>query len=262
MTEYRIGTQGWSYQDWVGPFYPAGTPSSDWLEVYAQRFDTVELDTTFYRAPSPALVRGWDAKTPDGFLFAAKLPRAITHDAMLENPADELHHFLRSVEPLGAKLGPILAQLPPQFHRDAQTFATLRGFIETLPEGFQFAVEFRHRSWLRPEVYDLLRERGVAFCMIDLFYMPKTYEVTAPFTYVRWLGERSKVEKVDHVQIDRRRELIDWAAVLKERVVDKVQRVYAYVNNHYSGHSPANVRQLHLLLNGELPPGSEPEQDD
>lgn len=255
MTEYRIGTQGWSYQDWVGPFYREGARSPDWLELYAQQFDTVELDTTFYRAPGPKLVRGWDEKTPDGFLFAAKLPRAITHDAMLENSADELHHFLRSMEPLGEKLGPMLAQLPPQFHRDAQTFATLKQFVASLPDGFQFAIEFRHRSWLRPDVYALLAERGVAFCMVDLFYMPKVYEVTAPFAYVRWLGERSKIEQVDHVQIDRRRELIDWSAILKERVADKVSRVYAYVNNHYSGHSPANVRQLHLLLNGELPPG-------
>lgn len=255
-TEYRIGTQGWSYADWVGPFYPEGTRTADWLEAYTTRFDTVELDTTFYRAPSAKMVQGWDQKTPPGFLFAAKFPRAITHDAGLSGVADETRAFLRAIEPLGAKLGPLLVQLPPQFQNRPAEAAALRQFVETLPAGFQYAVEFRHRSWLEPQTYALLAERGIAWCMIDLYYMPKVYEVTAPFTYVRWLGDRSKIDKVDHVQFDRRRELIDWAAVLKERVADKVTRVYAYVNNHYAGHSPANVRQLHLLLNGRLPEGS------
>jgi uncharacterized protein YecE (DUF72 family) len=164
------------------------------------------------------------------------------------------------MQPLGPKLGPILVQLPPQFHCGPVELGALRGFLEILPKEFAFSIEFRHRSWLRPQVYELLRADGVAWCIIDLFYMPRTIEVTAPFSYVRWLGERSKIEKVDHVQIDRRRELIDWAAVLKERVEASVERIYAYVNNHYSGHSPANVRQLHLLLDTETSSSDEPPQ--
>lgn len=250
MSEFRIGTQGWSYQDWIGPFYPEGTQPSQFLECYAQHFDTVELDTTFYRTPSSTMVRGWDQKTPPGFLFAAKMPREITHDSGLVGSEAAVDQFVGAMERLGPKLGPMLAQLPPQFHRGPDEWAALKRFVGSLPAGFQFAIEFRHRSWLQEDTYALLREHGIAWCMVDLFYMPKVYEVTAPFSYVRWLGERSKIDKVDHVQIDRRPELVEWSRTLKQRAVAKVSRVYAYVNNHYSGHSPANVRQLQLLLNG------------
>jgi uncharacterized protein YecE (DUF72 family) len=250
MTEYRIGTQGWSYKDWVGTFYPEGTQAGQYLETYAAHFDTVELDTTFYRTPSLSMVHGWDQKTPDGFIFASKLPREITHDRALFDVDAVLTGHVAVMECLGPKLGPMLAQLPPQFHRGPDEWATLKRFVTLLPPEFQFAIEFRHRSWLQEDTYDLLRENGVAWCSVDLFYMPKVHEVTAPFTYVRWLGERSKIEQVDRVQIDRRRELIDWSRILKERVSPKVTRVYAYVNNHYSGHSPANVRQLEILLKG------------
>ena len=256
---YFLGTQGWSYKDWVGPFYPAGTQPRDYLRLYSGTFDAVELDSTFYGTPRPGVVSGWQSSTPDGFQFTAKVPRSISHDQRLIGAQAELEDFLEVMQGLGAKLGAILIQLPPDFTVEERP--ALEAFFSSLPPGFRYAAEFRHRSWLHDDTYDLLRRHSVAWTMIDLSYMPRIVQITSDFAYVRWLGNRRDIERVHAVQIDRRGRLDEWAETLDE-VARRVQRVYGFANNHYSGHSPADVRYLRARLGVPEPdraPG-QPEQ--
>jgi uncharacterized protein YecE (DUF72 family) len=250
-----IGTQGWNYPDWVGTFYPPGTKPKEMLRLFSGALDTVEIDSTFYGTPRPSAVQGWAESTPPGFRFAAKLPRQITHEAMLRDADADLAAFLRVMDGLGDKLGPLLIQLPPQFHRDEQTWADVRAFLAALPGGYQWAIEFRHRSWLGDETLDLLRERGVAWTCIDLEYMPRVVAATADFAYVRWLGDRRQIERYNRIQIDRSREADEWAEALVG-LARHVRRIYGYFNNHYAGHSPASINLLRARLG--LPPVPRP----
>lgn len=240
-----LGTQGWSYKDWVGALYPARTPAREYLSHYSQVFDAVELDTTFYGTPSVDRVRLWKESTPADFQFTAKTPRIVTHDRRLVDAQADFGEFLEVMSHLGTKLGAILIQLPPDFTTDERP--AMEGFVRALPSDFRFAIEFRHRSWLSEETYDLLRLHRVAWTMIDLVYMPKRIECTADFTYVRWLGDRRQIQRVHETQIDRTPDLDAWAEQL-ENVAHSLERVYGFVNNHYSGHSPADVRFLKRRL--------------
>lgn len=251
MTVLYFGTQGWSYKDWVGPFYPPGTQPRDYLSVYARSFDAVELDTTFYGTPTPNRVAAWDAATPDAFLFTAKMPREITHDRRLVDVEAETVAFLAVMASLGPKLGPILIQLPPDFSADERP--ALAAFLAKLPAGFRYAVEVRHRSWLTDETFDLLKQHDVAWTCIDLHYMPRHIAVTTDFIYARWLGQRSQIQHMDAVAIDRTTDLDAWTERL-EAEMRRVERIYGFVNNHYSGHSPADVRYLRRKLGMPDPP--------
>lgn len=240
-----LGTQGWSYKDWVGALYPPRTQARDYLSYYAQEFNAVELDTTFYGTPLADRVALWDRSTPDDFQFTAKTPRSVTHDRRLIDAEADFEEFVQVVSGLGPKLGAILVQLPPDFTTDERP--ALQRFIERLPADFRFAVEFRHRSWLTDETYEFLRRHGVAWTMIDLVYMPRQIECTADFTYVRWLGDRRQIQRMHETQIDRTQDLEAWAEQL-ENVSHRLERMYGFVNNHYSGHSPADVRALKRRL--------------
>ena len=239
--ELKLGTQGFGYRDWVGPFYPDGTTSADFLSFYSQVFDTVELDTTFYGPPRPAIVRDWRDSVSEGFVFSAKMPKAITHEKRLVGAEPDLVEFLTAMLELGSKLGPILVQLPPTFsHDEVDTFIR---FARILPEEFRYAVEFRHPSWLTPESASILSEHRLAWANIDLFGMPRDVRVTSDFSYVRWLGRRSDVRRLNRVVIDRSDDFDHWSQEL-DRISARLQRIYGYVNNHYAGHSPASVNEI------------------
>lgn len=258
MTEIMLGTQGWSYPDWVGPFYPPGTRPGDFLPHYAGRFDTVELDTTFYATPPPSRVKIWAAKTPSNFVFSAKLPRAITHDRRLVDCAAELTEFLGAIGGLGAKLGCLLIQLPPDFRADERP--AVESFLKLLPSDVRFAAEFRHRSWLEQDTYSLLADHGVAWAIVDLPYLPPTPTITAPFTYLRWIGAHGQLPRFDAVQIDRDGHDDQWAEVIRG-LCGGVDRVYGYFNNGYAGHAPASVRGMQQRLGlptREPPPPEQP----
>lgn len=240
-----LGTQGWSYRDWVGPFYPPHIQSRDYLSIYSQVFDAVELDSTFYGTPRPAQVDRWRTSTPDHFQFTAKVPRTITHDRRLVDATDDMTTFLQSITRLQHKLGAVLIQLPPDFTSAERP--ALERFLARLPHDVPFATEFRHRSWLTDETYDLLRGQGIATAITDLSYMPVRVEVTSPLAYVRWLGDHKAIQRLDTTQVDRRRDLDRWAAQL-DRIALRVQRIYGFANNHYSGHSPADIRYLQAKL--------------
>jgi uncharacterized protein YecE (DUF72 family) len=199
------------------------------------------------------MVDGWRRRTPPGFRLAAKLPQSITHEKRLVDVEAELFSFLEAISRLEDRLGPLLAQLPPDFRRGPEEWAALQKLVALLPPGPEYAVEFRHRSWAQPETFDLLRQRGIAWCINDLHYLPATVELTSDFTYLRWLGDHRKIEQFGAVVIDRDAETDRWAETLAE-LSSKITRVYGYYNNHYAGHSPASVRALQRRLGLEESP--------
>lgn len=250
----RLGTSSWSAESWVGSFYPAGTQPADFLPFYAQHFDTVEIDATFYRTPSPAMVEGWKKKTPEGFLFAAKVPQVITHEKRLENIDAELNEFLKVMSGLGEKLGPLLFQFPYFNKTDLPSpfpfFEAIRKLVKSLPEGFRFAIEVRNKNFLVPAFLDALKSRRIALALIDHPWMLKASEyrkrmdlLTTDWTYVRWLGDRVAIEKEtkswDKVVVDRAAETELWVGAIRD-LAPKYE-IYGYFNNHYAGHAPASI---------------------
>jgi uncharacterized protein YecE (DUF72 family) len=230
MATIHIGTQGWSYADWVGSFYPPGAKQEDWLPFYGTVFDTVELDTTFYHPPRPSVVRAWERHSPAGFRFAAKVPQRITHESRLSNMGGHLSKFMESLGPLGEKLGPLLVQLPAEFERSPGTVGVLDRFLAVAPPDVRLAVEFRHASWQMAETYDLLRRHRAALAWTEWRDLPRVTEVTADFLYLRWLGDRREIERYDRVQVDRTDGFGTWEAEVK-RALPQVREVYGYFNN-------------------------------
>ncbi len=245
-----LGTQGFSFDAWVGPFYPAGTPKRTYLEAYAEQFDTVEIDATFYAIPRASTVEGWRQRTPPEFRFSAKFPRLITHDKKLDRAVGDAEAFVGTMQALGDKLGVLALQFAYDF--TPEYFEALDDFLGRLPAGPRYAVEIRNRNWLNSDLGEMLSQHNVALVLQDLHYMPRLDWVTADFTYIRWLGRRKDIEEFDRIQIDRSEQLQVWA----ERVQDFIDRgldVYGYFNNHFAGHSPASVRQFVELLGIEFP---------
>lgn len=257
--ELLLGTQGFSFDDWVGPFYPAGTPRRAFLEAYARRFKIVEIDSTFYGAPRATTVAGWRQRTPPDFRFAAKFPRLITHEKKLDRAQGDAEAFIGTMQALGDKLAVLILQFAYDFTPDLKD--RLDGFLKALPEGPRYAVEVRNRGWLTPDLGEMLSEHNVALVLQDLHYMPRLDWITADFTVIRWLGRRKDIEQFDRIQIDRSKELKGWA----ERVAGFLSSgvdVYGFFNNHFAGHSPESVRQFASLLGVEVDPGASPAQAD
>ena len=251
----RIGTQGWNYAAWVGPFYPEGTRPADMLPLYARAFDTVEVDSTFYATPPPNTVRGWASRAPDGFVFALKLPQEITHERHLRRAEAETETFIERARMLGPKLGPILVQLGPEFA--PPDFPALAAFVPRLPRDLRFAVEVRQARWARPDVLPdllgLLRGHGVALALSDGKWIPREITLdlarapTADFHYLRWMGPNRDLTDFSHVQVDRTAEMDEWSAALRTLQGLRID-VYGYANNHFAGHSPATARDLQRRL--------------
>jgi uncharacterized protein YecE (DUF72 family) len=251
----RLGTSSWSCEDWVGPFYPPGTAPADCISVYAQHYDTVEVDSTYYRIPSESMVRNWRARTPLGFAFAAKFPQVITHQKVMQDCREDLTNFLRTMSLLEDRLGPLLLQFPyfnkSAFARPEDFLARLQPFLEQLPDGFQYALEVRNKYWVNPRLLDMLRKKGVALALIDHPWMTpiaqlvkKMDVVTAGFAYVRWLGDRKAIEEKtlhwDRVIIDREDEMHIWIPIVRQ-LLDRDIKVMGYFNNHYAGFGPGSI---------------------
>lgn len=258
MSEIHIGTQGWNYADWVGPFYPRGTRSSDYPGLYVRAFDTVEIDSTFYAIPSEAAISSWRARAPEGFTYSLKLTQEITHQNRLLDSADILARFCDRVRGLADKLALILIQTPPDF--SPRSLTALEKFLPLLPADLRFAIEFRDRTWLNRQngerVLLTLREQGVALALVDSKWIPRelTFRLIermekwaiTEFAYVRWLGPRELTD-YSRIQINREQEQKAWAAACA-RLRQSVGQIYGYYNNHYAGHSPASANELKKLL--------------
>ena len=196
-----LGTSSFTASGWEGNFYPAGMKQRDFLPYYATQFGTVEIDSTFYGTPRAATVTGWYEKTPPDFLFAAKVPQAITHEKVLVDCDAEFEEFVKTMDILGPKLGPMVFQFPSfdrwKFSKQDDFLGVLARFLKKLPADHQFAIEIRNKSWLDARLADMLREHNVALVLTDTSFVPRPWEmkekfdlVTGDFAYVRWLGDR------------------------------------------------------------------------
>jgi uncharacterized protein YecE (DUF72 family) len=263
-TRVRVGCQGWNYDDWVTPkgaarpvFYPTGTRAEHMLDLYARAFDSVEVDSTFYAAPSDSTYDAWAKRTPDGFTFALKLPREITHEEALrgERAASALEEFCRGARRLGPKLAAVLVQLPPQFEATRDNLRALSEFLPLLPSDIRFAVEFRDPFWFEAELLvPLSLHRHVSLALVQgpwttrerVWRAAATLLDSADFVYVRWMGERD-LTRFDEVQRPRDANLERWASAV-ERLRERVPAVFAYFSNFYEGHAPASANKLKRLL--------------
>lgn len=254
--DIRLGTASWSSREWEGVFYPKGTPQQQYIVEYSRKLPTVEIDSSFYGIPRRSTLESWRDSTPEGFLFAAKAPKIITHDKCLVDCREETAEFLRAISLLGDRLGPILFQFQYYSRKKGMTsdefFERLKPFVEQLPpEGFCYAVEVRNKTWINNRLLDLLHEHRIALALIDHPYMYEPEDLlafenilTAPFAYVRWLGDRYAIEKLTEVFnqtiIDRRADLERWVPVIKH-ILDAQVPIFGYFNNHYSGYAPADI---------------------
>jgi uncharacterized protein YecE (DUF72 family) len=244
-----LGTSGWSYADWEGSVYRPGTPQASRLAEYVKHYATVEIDSTFYGTPRASTVSRWREVAPEGFLFAAKFPREITHDNHLVGSRAAAESFVRMMEELGDRLGPLLVQLPPSF--DVEGMGVLEDFLDALPAGFRYAVEVRHKSWVRSDLAKLLAEREVALALIDYPRMPRMTGATAGFSYVRLLGDRREFPKGHTEPKKERDDDLSWWSSLVDRFLGENREVFVYANNHYQNHSPSTLRQLMEVRRGE-----------
>jgi len=248
----RIGTQGWNYTPWIGEFFPDGTRGAEFLPLYARAFDTVEVDSTFYAVPSASSLRGWYERTPADFIFSVKFPQSVTHEQRLRDTAGTTELFFDRIRELGSKLGPTLVQLGPDFGPDEMP--ALVEFLPRLPRDLRIAIEFRQRGWITEATLQLLQDHGVALALIDGQWIPRRWALklaerpTANFAYVRWMGADRSITDHSHVQVDRSRELELWKTQLTD-LATRVDAVFGYVSNYFSGHAPQNVRDLQRLLN-------------
>ena len=243
MKETLIGCSGWNYDSWRGRLYPEREPRRRWLALYAERFETVEVNTTFYRLARASAVEGWVAQTPPEFTFAVKASRYLTHIRRLRDIAEGIGRFYEPLQPLIAagRLGPVLWQLPANFHRDDER---LHGWLDLLPSG-RHTIEFRHESWFVPEVMDALRDRGVALTIGDHPDRPfQSHEATAEWRFVRLhYGSRGRGGNYST------RELETWAHRISQW--RRCEEVYAYFNNDWEGYAPANAALLARMLGVE-----------
>lgn len=244
MTIWHIGTVGFGYKEWQGSFYPAGLKSQDRLTHYAQFFDSVEIDTTFYGTPRLSTLRGWVKRTPDDFLFCPKTPRDISHSNYLPNESAAMAQFVEAMQEMGGKLGPILIQFPPYFTLDA--FEKLQAFLAALPPTARYAVEFRDDSWRDQAAYDLLRHHNIAWVSADYIHLPPEIHATADFLYLRFIGEHGAFPLKGDEQLDRTERLKMWLAQID--AAPAVPEAFGFFNNDFSGHSPATANRFRTLL--------------
>ena len=260
-----IGTSGWSYDEWIGPFYPKGLRKKDFLTYYSQIFYTNEINTTFYNIPPIKIVRNWVKKTPENFRFSLKIPKAITHDAKLElnRCLKLLDIFLKSIQPLinSEKLLAFLVQLPPFFKKE-DNFADLKDFIEEWPLDYKndepyLVIEFRDLSWMDNEVFDYLKKYNLTYCAVIEPLLPPRMDITnKDFSYIRfhgygrnpWFDYEFKEE-----------EIMKWSLKIKD-VIDNSNKIGIYFNNHFSGYAVKN--SLMMMKELEIKPRKYPEEID
>lgn len=240
VCDIRIGTSGFHYKHWVGSFYPAKTPTSKMLDFYLQHFDTVELNNSFYRLPTPEAFDAWRDATPANFVFAVKASRFITHNKKLKDPEHALDNLLPRAAHLGPKLGPILFQLPPRWRVNPER---LQNLLEILPRDLRYAFEFRELSWITPAIASILKKFNAAFCIYELAGYHSPLHVTADFAYLRLHGPESGKYQGSYLSDKLQswvRQIEAWAKYLKA--------VYIYFDNDQYGYAAANALTLKSML--------------
>ncbi|HXV24214.1 MAG TPA: DUF72 domain-containing protein [Alphaproteobacteria bacterium] len=241
MAKVRIGTSGWHYQHWRGLFYPPGEAPS--LMRYAERFDTVEINSSFYRLPSPETFEAWRDQTPPGFLFSVKASRFITHMKKLRGSADSFERFFGATSHLGEKLGPILFQLPPRWHCDVER---LQQFLSMLaPRRLRCAFEFRDETWFNPLVHDLLTRYNAAFCIYDIAHRRSPLPATADFIYIRLHGPQATAYAGSYGETA----LVQWAKRINAWRSEE-RDVFCYFDNDQKAYAADDALRLKAILVG------------
>jgi uncharacterized protein YecE (DUF72 family) len=255
----RIGCSGWQYQHWRNDFYPAGLPASRWFARYAETFDTVEINNSFYRLPEAATFARWQAQAPPDFLYAVKASRFLTHMKKLKDPADPLARFFGHARHLGPRLGPVLYQLPPRWPLNLERLEAFLTALAGVPRGaaddpdaeppppYRHVMEFRDPSWYDDRALEMLRAHDVALCLHDMAGSATGRMTVGPFVYVRFHGATKYGGRYEDERLD------EWAAWLDERLTGGMD-VFAYFNNDIGGHAPRDAVRLRDRL-ARLQPG-------
>lgn len=240
LRNIHIGTSGYNYKHWKGPFYPEDVPQNKWLEFYAQRFLTLEINNTFYNLPKKETFEHWRQTVPRNFTFAIKASRYITHMKKLNEPKDALLNLFDHVQVLQDKLGPILFQLPPQWHVNLER---LESFLDLLPPEFRYVIEFRDHTWWNDDVYELLSKNNVTFCIYELAGVQTPKTITADFVYIRLHGPEDAYEG----QYDNKT-LSGWAGAISTWR-DQNKPVYCYFDNDQNGYAAQDAWTLKEMFN-------------
>src|SRR2546426_5258294 len=244
--ELRIGCTGWSYEGWVGPFYPKKMDNINHLKHYSSVFDLTEVNSTFYRIPTTSMTQKWYLDTPENFLFTAKLPKLITHDNRLK-PGPYLDQFLQSLKPLGKKMSVLVIQLPPSlsFSKSEQN---LDKMIRYLPKDYKYVVEGRHESWFSDQAYRFLSERNISLVWNEVHGVENPAPLTTDFVYIRLIGDRSiSEEDFGKVQKDRTDLVKKWAQRVKA-ITNQISYAIVVANNHFEGFAPATVNSFRVEM--------------
>ncbi len=241
----RVGCSGWQYKHWRGNFYPAQLPTNRWFQHYAKIFDTVELNSSFYRLPPKETMKHWRMQAPVRFIYAVKASRYLTHMRKLKDPGDPLALLFDRARDLGPHLGPVLYQLPPRWKPD---LARLEAFLEAIPKDVRQTIEFREAAWYTDRIFELLERHRVALCLHDMTGSATPRTVVGPFVYVRFHGATARYSGSYSQE-----QLEDWAEWMDAQLANG-REVYAYFNNDVGGHAPRNALTLRELMGSD--PGS------
>jgi uncharacterized protein YecE (DUF72 family) len=248
LQKLYVGCSGWSYDGWLGYFYPSSLDRKDFLKYYSKVFDFVEIDSSFYNPPNIFMTKRWASHTPDDFRFTAKFPRSITHEKRLSDPEKELRYFFDVMRPLRTKMLALLLQLPPSLTAK-EGLKKLEALIHMLDSDFRYAIEVRHKSWFdNKEARKLLSENNIclAWSQLDTIQTPDV--LTSDFLYLRFIGDRSIDERnFGKIQKDRTKELEMWSNSVK-RVKDKAKFAIVAANNHYAGFGPATANSFRKMV--------------
>jgi uncharacterized protein YecE (DUF72 family) len=234
----RIGCSGWQYTHWRGDFYPAELPQARWLEYYAERFNTVEINNTFYRLPAAAAFAAWGRRAPRGFVYAVKASRYLTHMKKLKDPEEPIQRFFTRAKRLEHAFGPVLYQLPPNMPLNLERFDT---FLKALPRTRRHTIEFREPSWYVDEVFDRLRHHKIALCLHDMKGSATGKLAIGPFVYVRFHGPQKYTGRYPDAVLDA------WAEFLAGHARGGLP-IYAYFNNDTGGHAPRDAVRLRAAV--------------
>ncbi len=244
--DLHVGTSGWSYPHWSGPFYPEDVKPARFLEYYTTQFDCVELNASFYRLPAPKTVEGWARRTPENFRFCAKVSRFITHRKRLVETAEPLERFLAVFEPLRGRLGPFLVQLPPSLRFDPSVATAFLEELDRYRDRYAFALEARHASWFTPEALGLLARHGVASVLADSGgRFPEGADATGPLVYLRFHGPDGRYTR------PYTREALAAHARRIRAWLSEGRQVWAFFNNDTDAHAVFNARDLRALVEAE-----------
>ncbi len=282
-----VGTSSWSSQDWCGRFYPESIRPGEMIACYSQQLPTVEIDATWHRMPTRGMVDAWKSRTAEGFIFSAKVPKAITHEKYLEDCEAELNEYITVMARLGERLGPMILQFPyvakgkdpVEYQTGADFLSRLRRFAPLLPREFKWGIEIRNAKWVGPELLEILRAREISLVFIDYYTMdplPKLMQrgdiFTAPFVYIRFLGNHKEMDAAvkraiddgkrkrdwEDLIVDRSEQMRQWLPSIKEVVARQIP-TYVYFNNHYAGYAPGSIELFARLYNegAGLPAGTD-----